>query len=239
MKINLIDYFDKVDIINIQSRSDRKIETEDEFKRHGFTIDGKKASFFKAVTVENAAGFPSKGARGCFLSHLNILKSAIDAGQESQLIIEDDICFIKDISAIQVKIIEQLNEMDWDIVYLGHTLASKNEHRFIKVTTKMQESHCYAVNRKCLTRLFNYLECILTREPGHSDGGPMHYDGALNMFIARNPDLKVYYYAKNLAYQRPSATDIHEGAKLEKVVVIKPIIRLYRKLKNLAQQRLR
>jgi len=38
---------------------------------------GWRAEFFPAVRPETAQGFPWIGARGCFLSHLAVLKSAL------------------------------------------------------------------------------------------------------------------------------------------------------------------
>ena len=48
--MNVIDYFDRARIINIPSRNDRRMETMQEFARHGFSIDFEKIGFFDAVT---------------------------------------------------------------------------------------------------------------------------------------------------------------------------------------------
>ncbi|URD43845.1 hypothetical protein M6G63_06210 [Pseudomonas sp. BYT-5] len=40
--MNVIDYFDRARIINIPSRNDRRMETMQEFARHGFSIDFEK-----------------------------------------------------------------------------------------------------------------------------------------------------------------------------------------------------
>lgn len=233
----LLSAFEKTSVINMLSRKDRREETEAEFKRNGFEIDGKKVSFFEAVTPSEALGFPNKGTRGCFLSHLGILKAALDEGVSSQLVLEDDVCFTNELKNIQDDVVKELSNLDWDFVYLGHALESKEIGRFEEVSQDMLLAHCYAVNAKCMVKLVKYLETVLTREPGHPEGGPMHYDGALNMFFAANPDLKVYYYSQNLAYQRPSATNIHEHSKLERMFFLGPLIRFYRSVKGLVLRR--
>lgn len=237
--VNLLSSFDNVSIINMLSRKDRREETEAEFKRNNFEIDGEKVSFFEAVTPSEAAGFPSKGTRGCFLSHLGVLKAALDEGVSSKLVLEDDICFTKELKNIQGDVVKELSNLDWDFVYLGHALESEEPRQFKRVSQPMLLSHCYAINAKCMEKLVDYLELVLTREPGHPEGGPMHYDGALNMFFAANPDFNVYYYSENLAYQRPSATNIHEHSKLEQMFFLGPLIRFYRSVKGLLLRQLK
>ena len=96
--MNVIDYFDRARIINIASRKDRRLETEEEFARNGFHIDDEKVGFFKAVTPTEGEGFPSVGVRGCFLSHLGVLEEAMRLDLKNILILEDDIQFSRRIS---------------------------------------------------------------------------------------------------------------------------------------------
>ena len=96
--MNVIEYFDRVRIINISSRKDRRLETVEEFTRNGFHIDDEKIGFFEAVTPSEGNGFPSVGVRGCFLSHLGVLEEAMRLNLKNILIMEDDIQFSRHIS---------------------------------------------------------------------------------------------------------------------------------------------
>lgn len=230
--MNLIDQFDLVRIINVPARKDRRLETVAEFERHGFKINSGKAAFFDAITPSDAKGFSSPGVRGCFLSHLGVLEEAARAKVGNVLVLEDDIQFSRRISQHGNQAMDALKNIDWDIAYFGHALASTpNAPAWAKVEQPMLLAHCYAVNGKCLERLTQFLQKILERPAGHPDGGPMHYDGALNTFIQQNPDIQAYYYTLNLGYQRPSRTDLHALSIFDTNPLLRPMTKMGRKLK--------
>ena len=106
--MTIIDYFDRTAIINLPERADRRAETREEFKRVGWQIENKKADFFTATRPEIAAGFPSAGVRGCFLSHMNAIKKAKLDNLTNILIMEDDIAFISDINRIALVSLENI-----------------------------------------------------------------------------------------------------------------------------------
>lgn len=231
--MNIMDYFEKVRIINMVSRTDRRKETEQEFARHKFEINTHKVSFFDAITPDEPKGFPNKGARGCFLSHLSILENSLKSNSRNLLILEDDICFSKHISEFGKQCIKDLSNMDWDIVYFGHTFEnSPGPIQWLPLEKPTQLSHFYALNGSAIKRLAECLELMLLRPGGHPEGGPMHYDGALNTFIKQNTDLKIFYISTDLGYQRPSKTNIHEHSFLDSNPVVQPIMTLLRLIKQ-------
>lgn len=230
--MNVIDYFDRARIINIPSRNDRRMETMQEFARHGFSIDFEKIGFFDAVTPSEGEGFPSAGARGCFLSHLGILEDAIRSRVNNILILEDDIQFSRRIAQYGKQAIESLQGMEWDIVYFGHPFEEEaNVPGWQVVDRPIHLSHFYAVNGRCIERLRDFLFQILQRPPGHPDGGPMHYDAALNTLIHTNKDLRAFYFTRNLGYQRPSRTDLHELSFLDRSRLLRPVMNNLRRFK--------
>ena len=93
-------------------------------------------------------------------------------------------------------------------------------------------AHFYAVHARALPALIEYLHAVLQRPAGHPLGGPMHFDGALHSFRAQNPELKTYYFTRNLGFQRPSKTDLHEVSVLDKQPWMAPLARLLRKVKT-------
>jgi hypothetical protein len=214
--MNVTDYFDRARIINIASRKDRRVETVQEFARNGFPFDHEKVSFFQAVTPSEDNGFPSIGARGCFMSHLGILEEAIRLNVKNILILE------------------------WDIAYFGHPFEGDSSSPTWKaVDQPIHLSHFYAVNGKCITRLRDFLLQILERPPGHPDGGPMHYDAALNTLIHSNKDVQAYYFTWNLGYQRPSRTDLHALSLFDRTPVLRDVMGMLRKLKAMNLRRIR
>lgn len=231
--MNLIESFDQVRIINMVSRKDRRNETVSEFMRYGFQLNTDKVKFFDAITPNEAQGFPNLGVRGCFLSHLKILEEAKQSKSENILILEDDIQFSKHILEYGSIAIESLKDLDWDIAFLGHVFETlPDELTWKKVNQAIRLGHFYAVNGKTLERLTQCLNSILERPPGHPDGGPMHYDGALNTFVKQENDIQAYFFSKNLGYQRPSRTNIHKHSIFDKNFMLKHMTIVARKIKT-------
>jgi len=228
-----LDFFDQVRIINLTSRADRRQETESEFSAQGFPSPSARGQFFPAIAPVDAAGFPNRGVRGCYLSHLAILREARNAGANRVLVLEDDIAFSRDIAHWGSQAVALLADRAWDIAYFGHALPNTlgNPH-WAAVDQPMLLAHCYAVNGKTLNKLVAFLEAILMRPPGHPDGGPMHYDGALNTFIQQNPDIEAVYFSKNLGYQRPSRTDLHRQSIIDRNPLLRQFSGIYRALKR-------
>lgn len=238
--MNVIDYFDRARIINIASRKDRRSETEEEFDRNGFHIDDEKIGFFDAITPSTSNGFPTIGVRGCFLSHLGVLEEAMRVNAENVLVIEDDIQFSRCIAQYGRQAIESLDGMDWDILYFGHPFESDSTSPGWKVVDQpIHLTHFYAVNGKCFGRLRDFLCQIMERPPGHPDGGPMHFDAAINTLIHRHDDIQAYYFTWNLGYQRPSRTDLHALSIFDRLAVLRPVMSMLRSLKAKNLRRLR
>lgn len=230
--MNVIDYFDRARIINISSRNDRRLETIEDFTRNGFRIDNDKIAFFQAVTPDALEGFPSLGARGCFMSHLGIMEEAVRSNLNNILIMEDDIQFSKCIATYGKQAVAALEGMDWDIVYFGHPFDGDSSSPAWKVVDQpVHLSHFYAVNGRCIERLRDFLLQLLQRPPGHPDGGPMHYDAALNTLIHSQKDVQAYYFTWNLGYQRPSRTDLHDLSFMDRSALLRPLMTLLRRLK--------
>src|ERR1700759_1624099 len=88
--------FDAIYINNLASRPDRRAQMRSQLRRVGLDPDAPPVTFFDAVRPDTAAGFPTLGARGCFLSHLGVLRDAHAAGHRRILVLEDDLNFADD-----------------------------------------------------------------------------------------------------------------------------------------------
>jgi len=115
----MVECLGPIRVVNLPSRSDRRREFAAQLMRIGLGFDHPQVSIFEAIRPDSLAGFPTLGARGCFLSHLEILRAARDADVSSIAICEDDLDFSADFERRAPDLLETLAARDWDIFYGG------------------------------------------------------------------------------------------------------------------------
>jgi hypothetical protein len=203
MRLN--DVFEQVRIINLPDRRDRRVQMEAQLKRAGL-----RADFYPAVRVTDAGDWPSTGARGCFQSHFRILEKALQGGVRNVLVIEDDLDFSAAFKELEPAAAAAIGASDWDLLYLGHPEESARGANFVLELTDepLMTAFFYAVNGRTLPRLVRFLNLVQVREAGDPLGGPQHFDGALCMFRAQNPDVRTLMARPRLGFQRRSRSDI-------------------------------
>ena len=76
-----------------------------------------KVEIFPAIGPDEAGGFPSIGARGCFSSPVAILKQAKHKRLSNIWIVEDDLEISAKFRTDQAVIVEQLCQQDWHFLY--------------------------------------------------------------------------------------------------------------------------
>ena len=118
--MKFIDFFDRIYVINLPSRDDRRREMERELKNAGMPFTSGKVELFPAIRPDNAEPFYSIGCKGCFLSHLNVLKEARMQGLKNVLILEDDLELRQDFQQYEDIILAELTQQNWDIVHFGY-----------------------------------------------------------------------------------------------------------------------
>lgn len=231
----ILDRVDAVYVVNLPARTDRKAEMESELRKLDKSFSDPKIHLFPAVRPETPEGFPSIGARGCFMSHLGILADAKSAGHDSIFILEDDADFTKQFLNPTESQAEAIWEPETKMVYFGHRLSQGSERLTFKSElaelpsdVSVMTSHAIFLRRQAIELGFAYLTQLLTRPAGHPDGGPMHVDGAYSWFRNSNAELKTLVTQKEWVVQRASRTDIHVTGLKEKL----PFISLLRRLKN-------
>ncbi len=111
--MSLDKYFDRIVVINVQRRTDRLAQFNEEAKKIGFGFEIHYAIDGKEVGID-----PIVAGR---LSHIEVLKTIKDG--ERVLICEDDALFREDFNEALDSYMAELPK-DWDIFYLG---AIKNE----------------------------------------------------------------------------------------------------------------
>lgn len=215
MHIGINDFFDQIYVINLPHRKDRRREMELELARIGIDLPNSKVWFYPAVRPDEASGFPSIGARGCFLSHLGILKDAEARGLKRILILEDDTNFNGDFNLRISRILYHLGTIPWAIFYGSYRLTSTQPAApipdlcLVSAGESIGTSNFIAFQGDCIAGAARYLAAILGRPPGSPEGGPMHVDGAYCWFRRSNPQFQTVIARPELGYQRSSLSDIY------------------------------
>jgi glycosyl transferase, family 25 len=167
---------DKVFIINLEHRKDRRQQVTKELNRVGI----ENFEFFNAIkpTKEmvkmwnpqflnpipqwflKTGGDNMKyriGSLGCMLSHIEIIKKCIEKNYDNVLILEDDTMFdIKDglkFNQVLDTIVNQINNLDFGLLYLsgnhrGATIEKKTEN-IIKVQGTLTTGS-YIINKRVM-----------------------------------------------------------------------------------------
>jgi len=233
--MKLIDQFERVYIVNLPERNDRRREIESELGRHGMQVDGTKIRYFRAVRPDDAGLFPSLGARGCFMSHLSILNEAIADDLDSVLIMEDDLSLDARFASDQPVMCRKLRKDRWQFAYLGHVMPMADHgSRPVWQSTRepLATTHFYALNRAILRPLRDHLQACLSRLPGHPLGSPMHVDGAYSLFRMQHPDTVTLIAAPSLGGQRSSRSDIFPNKWYDKLPLFVHLAGGLRAIKN-------
>jgi hypothetical protein len=216
-------------VVNLASRRDRRREMERQL-----SLVSWQADFYDAIRPNEAGGFPSIGARGCFLSHLSVLRQARDDKVDMLMVLEDDLSFGRDFLDLWKRVEPDLlgRAASPCVFYLGHYLNLQDDGLVqLLPETAVRCCHFMVLTSPALPLITDEFERILARPPGHADGGPMHVDGAYSTIRARHPRLKTFAHAPALGFQRPSRTDIGEHKFFDSIRVLRPMISSARAIK--------
>jgi hypothetical protein len=200
--------FEAIYVISLVSRMDRREEIRQELADFGIEIGRGAVQYIDAVKPADDGGFPSRGAHGCFLSHLEVLRLARKSGLRRFLVLEDDAMVARNFGTTDA-LVDFCYTDEWDFLYLGHVLPPvSGPLRWIRTVGGVQCTHAYALRGEVLPSLIHFLEGLICRPPGDSGFGPMHIDAAYSIFMDRNPGIRVFRASKNLVLQRSSKSDV-------------------------------
>jgi glycosyl transferase family 25 len=214
-------------VINLPERTDRRAEMETQLKNVGW-----QAHFVAATKPLRADGFPSVGAHGCFLSHLEALKHGA-ASDAHIILMEDDLDFIPGFEKLWQRAYEAIQLREWAIFYPGHTLdLAESGLSRLEPSQGVLCTHFMAIHRDAVPTIIEGLQAILLRPPGHPLGGPMHVDGAYSTIRANSPQLKTYVFTPSLGYQRSSRSDIASLRPYDRIKIFRPLMERLRWIKR-------
>jgi glycosyl transferase family 25 len=234
--MSIFDVFERIYLINLPERTDRLREALAELGQAGLARDDARLRIFAGVRPADAGNFPSRGAHGCHLSHLSIIREVIRDGLQNVLIIEDDIALHPECMLKQPTLAGRLAQGDWDFAYPGHNENLRLEPgaaaHWQTTQAPLVCAHFYALHRRVLQALESYLTHCMQRPAGHPDGGPMHIDGAYSMFRSRQPDVVTLISAPSLGGQRSSRSDIYPNRWFDRMPVLRFLAGQARGLRN-------
>jgi glycosyl transferase family 25 len=153
MSIKCLDDVKHSFYINLEHRTDRKKQVEEELKKIGVTPNR-----FNGIKMEN-------GAIGCSMSHLKILQEAVKNKLEHILIVEDDIIFLEpQLFKTQINRFFELHGNKWDVILLaGNNIPpyEKIDDTCVKVS-RCQTTTGYLVNGHYINVLVQNIKMGLT-----------------------------------------------------------------------------
>jgi GR25 family glycosyltransferase involved in LPS biosynthesis len=149
--MKLENMFEMSYVINLNERPDRLRECEDTWYKLNFYPE-------RFPAIENKIP-----ALGCYLSHLEILKRARDANK-NVIIFEDDVEVINFEDKLIEKVLDELYNMDWAMLYLGGNLMQPcyQVTQHLARLTWAQSTHSYAIHKKYLSQILDIVEKNIT-----------------------------------------------------------------------------
>lgn len=233
----LLDQIDWIYVINLAKRTDRWAEMLEQLARIDMDATSPKLTRFDAVAPTTAAGFPSLGARGCFLSHLGVLQDAVAQDAELILLLEDDANFTRHLVDFLTDA-ARAAPAAWDMLYLGYDARAgvlapyAPDPRFCAVTPdqSLGLTHAMLIRKSVFLPIIHYFEAMMARPAGDDAGGPMHVDGAYSWYRRNHPDVTVLATQTQWATQRSSETDIAPPTWKDHVPFIATVRRIMNRL---------
>jgi len=142
---------------------------------------------------------PSKGAIGCYLSHVTLWKKLLESNNEYMLIFEDDV--IPLCNNLDNKINNLISEKnDFDILLLGYRIKDK---KIMKITKNISRcnlfvlSHSYIISKKGAKKLLKYAFPV-----------EIQLDNFISFYSLFDKDFKIYYSNKMLFEQSSHKSNI-------------------------------
>lgn len=216
--MTIFDYFDRIRIVNLPYRTDRRRAMDRELAKVGLAGDP-RVRYFDAIRPDNAGSFTSIGARGVYASQKILLGEAAAAG-ESLLILEDDCVFFPEAG-------NRIFPDDWEIFYGGYHASLPSD----LAGSDIQGAHMMGFSREGARLVFKYLDTL------HYEGIHPPIDGAYVWFRRANPGVRTRFAEPPLAGQRPSRSDIASLAWFDRLPFLRSAATLARGLRRGASRK--
>lgn len=214
----ILDDFDRIRIVNLTYRRDRRAQMEGELRRVGLLGDTRLA-FFPAIRPHDRGDFTSIGARGVYASQKTIIDEAAAAG-ESVLILEDDCDFAAHVT-------QYATAEAWDIFYGGYEASDLADLSGSDIIG----AHMMGFSAAGARAVSNYL-----RDLDYTGIHPP-IDGAYVWFRRAYPGYATHFAIPPLGRQRSSRTDIADLAFFDRWAGLRTLAGIVRRFKRAITRR--
>lgn len=216
----IMDAFDRIRIVNLDHRRDRRDQMEAELRHAGLDKDPRVA-FFSAIRPSDKGDFTSIGARGVYASQKAILDEAATAG-ESVLILEDDCDLARHLA-------DYGTTEAWDIFYGGYEASDTIDLHGSDIIG----AHMMGFSAKGAWMMSNYLGKL------RYTGIHPPIDGVYVWFRRAHPEVPTHFAVPPLGHQRPSRTDIADLAFFDRWPGLRAMASAARRVKRVIDRRRR
>lgn len=198
-KKHFMDSIDKVFYINLEKRSDRRLQIEKELSDYNIPKD--KIERFNAITHTN-------GAVGCGRSHVEIYKIAKSRNYKNILIVEDDFKFIIDPENFKNQIETFFNKnIDFKIIMLSYNLFKSEDYdNQVGYVKDAQTTSGYIINHKYYDEFIDVIERAMNTFEQINIPYLYAIDGAYGWKQLQKE--KFFYFKTRIGIQRESYSDI-------------------------------
>lgn len=224
----LFDAFDRIRIINLAHRTDRRREILEQLRRVGMA-NHPKVAFFDAMSADDAGFFTSKGMHGNFRSYRAVITEAAEAG-ESVLVLEDDCDFLLP------EIFDYRLTEEWDVFYGGYDATDPDD----LPNSDIIGAHFMGFSRPAAQIAANYMasytqpgfvpDARAAADPGFNPLIRPPSDGAIVWLRRAHPELKTVFAM--LGVQRASRTDTGNLSLLDRLPLARDVMGWLRRLRS-------
>lgn len=188
---------DKIFYINLDRRTDRRQQIEEELQKFG--LEGERYS---------AIHTPEAGIVGCGYSHLNVLKLAKERGYKNVLILEDDFEFVVSKETVENKFQQFFDaNIAYDVLLISHIIQKSEEvpeYPFLRKIIDGQTASGYLVNQSYYDVLIGLYEWAIPLLESTGE----HWTYANDLVWKRlQPNGHWFYFTERLGVQRLSYSD--------------------------------
>lgn len=189
------DYFDRIFVINLASRPDRRAHAEAELQKLGIT----KAEWFEAYNRPKDHNGTPNGNMGCTASHRAVLEIIAYSKTPRALVLEDDFSIaVNSPTKWFDGMIKEVPET-WEILYLGGHYGGPPISRI--------SSHVIRIGRMMTTSSYGITWQMARKMAPHISGvGPI--DELFCGFL--NKDHECYIFSPRLFVQYPNFSDLND-----------------------------